>query len=226
MRQQRPQPRRVHAVTTGLLLSAFVCSLAAAQTTDCILPTSNALWTCPTPWVPEWPDTSQAHCQQEDAEVTWHLEDGDFSFAGQLNILFVLEQRIDAPSDINVDRNTYHEREVQSDTWRDDATDIIFQSRNSLPGGAIGVAWCAESSNDDVFNLYDCEQHIVAFSTATPWQSLICHEVGHAVGLMHGAQCSPALSQIAGDLGCMRTPDNPGVTFLGSLNINNINSVY
>src|SRR5436189_23739 len=55
---------------------------------------------------------------------------------------------------------------------------------------------------------------------------LTCHETGHAVGLTHGANASPAESNTAAELGCMETPDSASRPGLGSHNQSEINSTY
>ncbi|EFL26574.1 hypothetical protein SSOG_06288 [Streptomyces himastatinicus ATCC 53653] len=54
----------------------------------------------------------------------------------------------------------------------------------------------------------------------------ICHETGHAVGLSHGAQASPAVGQSDSRLGCMRNTRNADWRDLGSHNTATINATY
>ncbi|MFI6288960.1 hypothetical protein ACIBCM_30160 [Streptomyces sp. NPDC051018] len=53
----------------------------------------------------------------------------------------------------------------------------------------------------------------------------ICHETGHAVGLLHGNTACPRLSDTHPALGCMQMPP-PWSASLGANNKENINRVY
>lgn len=105
-------------------------------------------------------------------------------------------------------------------------TDIIYQ-QGTLPGsGLAGITWC----NDDVDSaLYDCDQAYIRFTTDTYYEHRMttCHETGHAVGLLHGAQAYPV---VANDntsvLGCLRTPYDQSAYLLGNNNATEINATY
>lgn len=103
---------------------------------------------------------------------------------------------------------------------------------------ALGRAWC----DDDVNGTVRCDQHYVRFHsdytveiygnylTGTEqggWRQLACHETGHSIGLTHGAEAYPAMSNQSTALQCMRTPqtlDGPWYPIIGAHNISLINS--
>jgi hypothetical protein len=101
-------------------------------------------------------------------------------------------------------------------------TDIVYErSTTGLTGSTIGTTWC-----DNAANLVDCDQHYVRFRYASIDRELACHETGHAVGLTHGAQAWPTTGNNDPVLGCMETPDTGSEPYLGSNNVDNINSTY
>lgn len=60
-----------------------------------------------------------------------------------------------------------------------------------------------------------------------PDRALICHEAGHAVGLLHGNDSYPFTSNTSTSVnGCMVTPHNSTVNWLSSTSIDNINGEW
>ena len=99
-------------------------------------------------------------------------------------------------------------------------TDIIYQANGSrIPSGAEGFKWC-----DNAASYFHCDQHYIAFRSSSPDPGLACHETGHAVGLTHGSNASPVLSNTDTRLGCMTTPVLN--RWLGSNNAEGINATY
>jgi hypothetical protein len=108
-------------------------------------------------------------------------------------------------------------------------TDIIYQE-GSMPSGSniVGSTWCDDPVDGQ---LYSCDQQYVRFlSTYNVHRSLACHETGHAVGLLHGPDAYPMVSDSDDELGCMQRPDaavDSGVNaYLGSTNVHWIDTVY
>ncbi|MFD4790807.1 hypothetical protein ACFWN1_27935 [Streptomyces sp. NPDC058459] len=104
----------------------------------------------------------------------------------------------------------------------DSETDVIYKAK-TLARGKIGITWC-----DDAVTSRKCDQHYVAFNKdhtgiGSVNKSDACHETGHAVGLTHGPNASPALGLYDDRLGCMSYND---VYRLGANNKENINSTY
>lgn len=100
-------------------------------------------------------------------------------------------------------------------------TDIIYQLNSGLPLGVSGYTWC-----DDPIDTAKCDQHYVQFYSDFWAQNITCHESGHAVGLVHGSEASPALSSTDPSLACMKTSDNFNSNGLGTHNVSQINGQY
>lgn len=99
-------------------------------------------------------------------------------------------------------------------------TDTIWQE-GRVSGSAEGRAWC-----NDPYGYFRCDQHYIRIEGGgTITQGLSCHEMGHAVGLTHGRDAYPSVSQRATFLRCMRTPVGSG-DVLGSHNRGQINANY
>jgi hypothetical protein len=120
--------------------------------------------------------------------------ESSISSTGKSNIAWVLNNRF-APTDLNVEFVASHSYSGGAET------DIIYQSRSDTPGGAAGWAGC-----DDAVSSTKCDQHYVTWLTSTPSQGQACHETGHSVGLVHGSDNSPALSDNDSSLKCMALP--------------------
>jgi hypothetical protein len=105
-------------------------------------------------------------------------------------------------------------------------TDIIFQESSSgLPESVRGATWC----NDAVDGTsYDCDQQYIRIRGDGAYtQTVTSHEMGHAFGLLHGPNASPAQSNGTSTMGIMRTPVSAITsTDLGSTVISNINFHY
>lgn len=101
-------------------------------------------------------------------------------------------------------------------------TDIIYKAKR-LARGKIGITWC-----DDAVTSRKCDQHYIAFNSnhadiGALNKSDVCHETGHAVGLTHGPDASPATGLYDDRLGCMSYND---VFRLGANNKDHINATY
>ena len=120
------------------------------------------------------------------------------------------------PTKLHFDLST-HEQTPDFHTvgWR---TNIIVDQAD-VPGTATGIVFC-----DEAWSSLHCDQHFVPFESATPPKALICHEFGHAVGLVHGSDANPQQLDTWPELGCMTTPvvgDD-----LKDINVGNINENY
>ena len=87
-----------------------------------------------------------------------------------------------------------------------------------MPSGFVGWTWC-----DAVAGSLQCDQHYAKFEY-NPGRALACHETGHAVGLTHGSDADPHVSDEQSDFACMRTPVVDEL--LGAHNASQINSTY
>lgn len=98
-------------------------------------------------------------------------------------------------------------------------TDTIWQE-GTVSGSAEGRAWC-----NDTVGAYECDQHYIRIEPGWYNAGITCHEMGHAVGLTHGADAYPSVAQNTYSLRCMRTPTSSG-DILGSHNKGQINGAY
>jgi len=103
-------------------------------------------------------------------------------------------------------------------------TDIIYQQA-ALPGSFIGLYWCNDAVDSAT---YKCDQGYVRFTTNVQYErwGLVCHETGHALGLMHGAESWPTTSNSSSKLGCMRTPFDEENRSLGPNNVTQLKDTY
>lgn len=177
---------------------------------DSMYPTPLANWDCRDRGNAT-PNVSGGFCRTDNAYTTFFVE-FSISEPGYQTIASVMAFQFD-PTDLDVWEDTTPSYSGSSET------DIIFQQRNDIPGGAIGAAWC-----DDAYGT-TCDQHYAAFVSNNPSAELACHEAGHSVGLTHPTEANPV--QSAGDttFGCMTNAPMPGTT-LGAHNIQQINSHY
>ncbi|MDX3696602.1 hypothetical protein PV726_41365 [Streptomyces europaeiscabiei] len=106
-------------------------------------------------------------------------------------------------------------------------TDIVYQEGSTnLDADSDGVTWCNDSGEGSgTYAVWECDQQYVRIRGNGHYTyGLTCHETGHAVGLVHGYDASPALNNGTNSLGCMTTPVE---TFdLGASNTESINDVY
>ncbi len=101
-------------------------------------------------------------------------------------------------------------------------TDFVYQIGAVGGDDTVGRAWC----DDPIENTIKCDQTYIRIENGYVTKKRICHETGHAVGLLHGAEAVPRLSNTDNRLGCMEKPSDGGTESLGSNNRDNVNSVY
>ncbi|MEU3479174.1 hypothetical protein ACI2LO_16400 [Streptomyces sp. NPDC033754] len=104
----------------------------------------------------------------------------------------------------------------------DSETDIYFEE-DTPPGGFAGYTWC---NDDSPAPRYSCDQqHVRILGGGYYTYGVVCHETGHAVGLMHGDDASPYVRpDNESIMHCMTTPAVEAG--LGPNNVANINSTY
>lgn len=98
-------------------------------------------------------------------------------------------------------------------------TDTIWQE-GDVSGSATGRTWC-----DDPVGIRRCDQHYIRIEPGHFNRGLTCHEMGHAVGLTHGGDAYPSVSNQLASLACMRTPVST-TDVLGPHNRDQINVNY
>lgn len=202
--------KKVSALTGAFWLLLAGTSFAA---TDTILPTGN---------YDPWCDTGQVSgtvCQTDNADVYYYMDSsGEFEFeSGDRDVVVAMFTNQYSPTDLVRHYDS-------SPTFSGDAeTDHIWQEGSEgFDADTVGMAWC----NDSLSFSYRCDQHYIRIrGNGYIDPSNACHEMGHAVGLLHGNRTSPArdMNDHAA-LGCMVANDYEDQ--LGSNNVNGINSVY
>jgi hypothetical protein len=134
-------------------------------------------------------------CQTDNAGLTVWREGSIPAGSERTNVGGVLADEF-RPTDLSV---TF----VKSPVYSGDAeTDIIYQ-KGDVPSGTAAITWC----NDAVSDL-QCDQHYNRYDTFID-KNIACHESGHAVGLTHGQQASPKLSDSDNSLGCLQVLTQP-----------------
>lgn len=105
-------------------------------------------------------------------------------------------------------------------------TDVIFQEGSRGMGSLAGITFCNDKASGTT---WQCDQQYVqirGYDTYT--EKSAGHEMGHAVGLLHGSNASPIQgNECAAELGIMRIATSCITSAsLGTLVTSNINYVY
>ena len=135
----------------------------------------------------------------------------------------------------NTLNNSYHTTDLNVSyqsppvTTGDFETDIIYQY-GDLPGNAFGLNDCKSpvtgtSKCDRTQVTYDGDWICSVNCSNSFAQSVACHETGHAVGLLHGVNANPVLSNNDTSLHCLREPIS-GVHTMGTHNVDMVNWQY
>jgi hypothetical protein len=181
----------------------------AVAATDTIVPTLTYQNNC----------ANAAVCQTDNADVYYYmdssgeyeLEDWDRSMVGTM---WANEY---SPTDLV---RHYDSAPVFSGEGE---TDHIWQEGSTgLDSDALGMAWC----DDPIGTTHECDQHYIRIRGNDTYDlSVTCHEMGHAVGLVHGNLAYPTRGmEDTAALGCMvKSTYEPD---LGTNNVNGINSAY
>lgn len=197
------------AITVGMGL--VLGGVALGAVTDNMYKTDN--------YNPDCQDggVGDTFCQTDNDYVTAHRQ-SSLSSTGNQNIYDTLIGSYDT-TDLEVHFDSTPEYSGSAET------DIIYQQSSSLPGSLIGIAWCNDAVGTGPTAL-KCDQHYVRFKSSSPDRALACHETGHAVGLTHGDDADPRLSDNDSRLGCMIRPHDADNKYLLDNNTDNINSTY
>lgn len=159
--------------------------------------------------------TSSIVCQTDNETVVYYMQ-GSLTSGSKTSVRTTQNNSYDG-TDLNVSETS---SPVYSGSGE---TDIVYQQGESgFTGTQIGIYWCDDAVDGEI---YECDQGYVKVRY-TASRYLACHETGHAVGLVHGAQAYPSQSQQASIMGCMVTPANDAQMYLGDTNVQNINGVY
>ncbi len=200
----------VAASLVGVFSGALAVGAQAADF-DSIYRTANTYWGCVDG------EPGDYFCRTDNGLLTFVIEPG-MTDKGDADVRAVLANEY-GPTDLQRSEHTGSEVEYSGST----ETDIVYDYEpGDLGPGVLGVTWCNDSTGGD-----ECDQHYVLFEHSDPWQSTICHETGHAVGLTHGREASPRQDNGLSALGCMRAESfTSDMRDLGSHNVGQINGTY
>ena len=96
-----------------------------------------------------------------------------------------------------------------------------YIAEDTVPGDADGRAEC----NDPNAGTYKCDQFHINIEPENFSVGIICHEVGHGVGFVHGEWAAPRLDNDAPALGCSNKP-NGRTDSLNPNQVRRINNNY
>lgn len=182
---------------------------AACNSFDNMYPTANTSWSCTDGSI------GDGFCRTDNSTLTVWVGSPTLSPSDVSNIQLALNNSY-AATDLSI---TYQSTPVTSGSAE---TDIMYEKGSGVPSGNIGMAWC-----NDAVTSEKCDQHYVRWTTSTSvTRNTACHETGHSVGLTHGANADPMISNTDDRLACMERPSAGGSKYLGTHNTDEINAQY
>jgi hypothetical protein len=193
------------AVSAGAAWAAF---------TDNMYPTQYASLACHDESGPD----GHISCQTDNAQLTYYMDSGGTNMleAEDRAVVNSVMSNIYAPTDLSVSLDTSPSFDGSAET------DIVYEESGiGVPSGSDGVTFC----NDAVDSRRCDQQYIRILGGGNYVQGLTCHETGHAVGLVHGIEASPQVSNRDERLGCMETPTSSDEV-LQSNQVDMINGTY
>lgn len=195
------------------LLIIGAAAVAYANHIDNIVPTINYDKSCLEGSV----NGGGTVCLTDNSDVSYYMDNFDpFKLeAGDRQVVSAMLSSEYAPTHLAI---LYDSSPTFSGTGE---TDIVYQE-GDVPGSNEGITWCNDASP---IPRYLCDQQMIRIEAGHYNPGLSCHETGHAVGLLHGADSVPSVSNMNPDLGCMQKPVSNNET-LGGNQYLNINSVY
>lgn len=188
---------------------------ALAAGVDNMVPTANLTIAC---FNETLNDLAGGLCQTDNAAVTVYMQ-SSVSTNMRSRIRDALDNSFGATAALSV---SYPSTPVYTGSGE---TDIIYQQGSIPYSGTVGITWCNDAVDS---SLIKCDQSYIRFTTDTAYEhrALTCHETGHAVGLTHGDDASPAISNTNPVLGCMVTPFDVNAYTLGANNVQEIDNTY
>lgn len=193
------------AVSIGSLIALVVCVTLPANS-----PPAHANFiteggvTCST-------TASNTVCANDNSELTWYEELGPRMSTAVLDTLY---------NSYDTTRLT-----VQVASGHNGEMDVFYSFVNLQ--GLIGQHRCitkATTNRCDHAHV-DFDPNELDGQSDTFLKASACHETGHSVGLTHGMDGRPQLSNNDPVLHCMRLPSNPNTT-VGSHNVAHLNGLY
>jgi hypothetical protein len=195
------------AVTAGVAWAAY---------TDNMYPTTYATLPC----IDEGADpvNGAGHCQTDNADLSYYTDSSGTNMLEAVDKAVVVRvlTNVYGPTDLTV---SYDSTPVFAGSGE---TDIVFEeSARGMSATADGTTFC-----NDAVNSLRCDQHYIRIRGGGHYEDgLVCHETGHAVGLVHGDQSAPKKSNTDEKLGCMEKPTDADEV-LQANNVENINATY
>jgi len=204
----------VSSASCVVLASGLALAAANAVAFDILTPSTNYTSAC----LPGDADNGH-YCQTDNAAVSYYAKNGDQAYALESGDISTLKYWVNNDYGGETDLTTTYD---DSPVWEGAGeTDIIYQE-GTVSGDAEGRNWCDDPQDDST---YACDQQYVRIEPGNYQHGLICHESGHALGLMHGNWATPTLAKDDTRLGCMVTPVGTTVG-ISNMMINNINEEY
>jgi hypothetical protein len=193
------------AVTAGVAWAAY---------TDNMFPTQNQLGSCRSESGPD----GNISCQTDNSALNYYTDASGTNAleAGDKSVVVNVLQNIYGPTDLTVSFDSTPAFSGSAET------DIVFEeSAVGLSSSTAGATFCNNAADT-----LACDQQYVRIRGGGYYTTgVTCHETGHAVGLLHGAQAAPKKANNDEALGCMETPTD-SFEVLDANNISNINSTY
>ncbi|WP_411082105.1 hypothetical protein [Streptomyces sp. cmx-18-6] len=210
MRSNEQRSRGFKSKLFGALGGALLLTVGAAgaaAVTDNLAPTVKYPQPC----------KKGAVCQTDNKDVTYYMDSsGEFKLeAVDRTIVTNMLKSQYSPTDLVIKYDS-------TPTFSGSAeTDVVWQEGSKgVSDDAAGTTWC-----DDPVSGNRCDQQVIRIrGNGTYDPSITCHEMGHAVGLLHGNNAYPMLDREDARLGCMIAKGYNAT--LGSNNVSNINGNY
>ncbi|MFC8824875.1 hypothetical protein ACFT9I_05885 [Streptomyces sp. NPDC057137] len=202
------------AVGAAIVVLGVGAGVAWAAVTDNMVPTGATVPACHDENGPD----GVLNCQTDNAALSYYMDSGGTNELEEVDRAVVRLVMADeySPTDLSV---AYDSTPAFSGSAE---TDIVYEESGiGVGSGSVGATFC----NDAADSLRCDQQYIRILGGGEYDYGTTCHETGHAVGLTHGRNAHPQLSQTDSRLGCLKTPSGTGDR-LGANNRDNINLTY
>lgn len=156
-------------------------------------------------------------CRTDDTDYTWYLNSG---YSADMLNAAISAMNGWGTTDVNVRRESSLSYLItEAHFWPDTSLSGTSTLGNTDCLVAVGRTRCGAYQVRIRPDVYSGGYNLA--------KALICHEAGHTLGLLHGGQANPGLSNQNATLGCMRTQPLTGdMRFPGPHNIAEINRSY
>lgn len=210
---KRLSVRAICIAAVTFVTVAVTAGVAWAAYTDNMYPTLN--WR--PPCLDEGSNPSGGMCQTDNSALTYYPDEsgGNALEAADRTVVHNVLTNVYGPTDLSVSYDSTPSYSGSAET------DIIFEESSAGMSASLdGITFC-----NDAADTLRCDQQYIRIRGGHYGKGLVCHETGHAVGLTHGQQASPAKLNSDEQLGCMETPVSSDEG-LQANNIENINATY